>query len=79
MISVPDKLELASKPKHDPSSQTVSFEFWDGNRKRAGSIELPSMTSDEAMRFFNANWAAIVGMAARTAPMNGEIKLTLCS
>jgi hypothetical protein len=57
----------------------VCFEFWDGNKNQAASLKLPSMSSDEAMRFFNANWAVIVGMAARTSPMNGEVKLTLCS
>jgi hypothetical protein len=76
---VPDKLELASIPTHEPSTQTVCFVFWAGNKKQAASVKLPSMNSDEAMRFFNTNWAVIAGMAARTAPMNGEVKLTLCS
>jgi hypothetical protein len=76
---MPDKLELVSIPKHEPSSQTVRFEFWNDNKKQAASLKLPAMSSDEAMCFFNANWSAIAGMASRTAPMNGEIKLTLCS
>ena len=76
---VPDKPKLASVPAYDPSTQTVCFEFWDGNEKRAASLKLPSMTPDEAIRFFNTNWAVIAGVVARTAPMNGEVNLTVCS
>ncbi len=76
---VPDKLDLASTPTHEPSTETLYFEFWDDNKKQVASVRLPSMSSDEAMRFFNTNWAVIVAMAARTAPMDGEVRLTLCS
>ena len=76
---MPDKPKLASVPAYEPSTQTVRFEFWDRNEKRAASLKLPSMSPDEAIRFFNTNWAVIAGVVTRAAPVNAEINLTLCS
>ena len=76
---MPDKPKLASVPVYEASTQTVCFEFWDGNEKRAASLKLPLVSADEAIGFFNTNWAVIAGMVARTAPINGEVNLTLCS
>jgi hypothetical protein len=71
--------ELASTPKYDPFLQTVFFEIWSGTIRQAASMKIPSMTSEEAMHFFNTNRATIAGMAARTAPTDGEVKLTIFS
>jgi hypothetical protein len=76
---MPDIPELTGIPAYELSTQTVRFEFWDGNEKRAASLKLPSMSSDEAIRFFNTNWAVIACMVARTAPLNAQVNLTLCS
>jgi len=76
---VPDKPKLASIPAYEPSTQTVCFEFWNGNEKRAASPKLPSMSPDEAIRFLNTNWAVIAGVVVRAAQVNGEVNLTLCS
>jgi hypothetical protein len=69
--------ELASLPKYEPSLETVFFEFSNGITKQAASIKIPSMTAEEAIYFFNVNWATIACMAARKTPTNGEVKLSL--
>jgi hypothetical protein len=69
--------ELASIPKYEPSLETVFFEFSNGITKQSASFKIPSMTAEEAIFFFNVNWATIAGMAARKPPTNGEVKLSL--
>ena len=69
--------ELSNIPKYEPSLETMFFEFSNGATKQAASIKIPSMTIDEAIHFFNANWPVIAGMLLRKAPTNGEVKLAL--
>lgn len=67
---------LAGKPTYDPNSRTVSFEFWKGNAKQAGSFKIvPDMTAEAAIDYFMMNWAQIGTMAATTPPTNGEVRL----
>jgi hypothetical protein len=66
---------LASRPVYEASLQTVFFEFWKGSIKQAGTFKIPNMTPETALDYFMMNWAQIGAVAAKTPPINGEVKL----